>query len=278
MTEEEQSSRINRKRRAQGDYDEMGGSFTQGNNPSRKKSEYREARMNTFVEDITELFPKKESKKEQDKHKQYEGLFSYFNIFAILLAFTRPGGVKSTIFNLLNATAGAAVVAMPGAFRSSGLVFSFFQLILACLVNFVSSSCLLYTSYEWNCFSYSKIAMNCYGKAFTKFVDFIFFINVFGTTLSYAVLIQGNMVTSFSFIRLKYWKSMPAIMYDPDSVFWVVFFAVTPSNLGFTAPPGHQTSTEEPDHLQFPGIPDCRLHHGGDYSVYLRANSQPLLR
>ena len=68
--------------------------------------------------------------------------------------------------------------------------------------------------------------MNCYSSKFAKFVDFIFFVNVFGTTLSYAVLIQGNMVTSFGFIRSKYWADMPKILDDPDSIFWVVFFAV----------------------------------------------------
>lgn len=70
-------------------------------------------------------------------------LITKFNVFSIFYAFTRPGGVRSTIFNLLNATAGAAVIAMPGAFRASGLSLSFFQLILACFVNFVSSSCLV---------------------------------------------------------------------------------------------------------------------------------------
>lgn len=232
--EDEHSSRLS-KRRRRSEVDETVGSFTNnigtGTTPKRKSEFYKrdrgeDTKMTTFVEDITDLFPKNETKQEQARTSQLEGVFSYFNVYAIIMAFTRPGGVRSTIFNLLNATAGAAVVAMPGAFRSSGLIFSFFQLILACLVNFVSSSCLLYTSYEWNCFSYSKIAMNCYGKGFTKFVDFIFFINVFGTTLSYAVLIQGNMVTSFTFIRDKYWDSMPGIMYDPDSIFWVIFFAV----------------------------------------------------
>lgn len=149
------------------------------------------------------------------------------------MAYTRPGGVRSTIFNLLNATAGAAVIAIPGAFRESGLAFSFFQLILACGVNFISSSCLvgflsiqLYTSYEWNCFSYSQIALNCYGKAFAKFVDIVFFINIFGTTLSYAVMIQGNMVTAFGFLRNKFWENMPRLLDDPNSIFWVVLFSV----------------------------------------------------
>lgn len=162
-----------------------------------------------------------------------EGWLSYFNIYALFISFTRPGGVKATIFNLLNATAGAAVIAMPEAFRSSGLGFSFGQLILACLVNYVSSSCLLYTSFEWGCFSYSKIAMNCYNRHMSRFVDFVYFVNVFGTTLSYSVLIQGNLVTSCSFIRAKYWPEMPEILDDPDSIFWVVFFSVSISFIVF---------------------------------------------
>jgi len=207
-----------------------------------------DTKMVSYIEDIDNLFaPEDEDAlplRPTDLNQPYsiiprrttglsEGVFSYvvcpliqFNIFALFYAFTRPGGVRATIFNLLNATAGAAVIAMPEAFRSSGLVFSFFQLILACLVNYVSSSCLLYTSYEWGCFSYSKLAVNCHGKIFTKFVDFIFFINVFGTTLSYAVLIQGNIVTSFKFIRKKGWETMPEIFTDEDSIFWVVTFAV----------------------------------------------------
>ena len=96
----------------------------------------------------------------------------------------------------------------------------------AVLVSYQWFDSQLYTSYEWNCFSYSKIAMNCYSSKFAKFVDFIFFVNVFGTTLSYAVLIQGNMVTSFGFIRSKYWADMPEVLDDPSSTFWVIGFSV----------------------------------------------------
>jgi amino acid permease len=161
-----------------------------------------------------------------------EGFLSYvlsaqqFNIFHLFYSFTRPGGVRATIFNLLNATAGAAVIAIPGAFRASGLGLAFLQIIMACLVNYVSSSCLLYTSFEWGCFSYSGLAMNCSSRWFTKFVDFIFFVNVYGTTLSYSVLIQGNLVSSFGFIRSKYWTNMPFILDDEDSIFWVIVFSV----------------------------------------------------
>ena len=127
----------------------------------------------------------------------------------------------------------------------------------------------LYTSYEWNCFSYSKIAMNCYSKNFAKFVDFIFFLNVFGTTLSYAVLIQGNMVTSFGFIRSKYWPDMPKILDDPDSIFWVVFFAVALSYQVFFASASHQATAEEFDDLFLLGIPNDHLHHGRHHKVHL---------
>ena len=141
------------------------------------------------------------------------------------MGFTRPGGVRATIFNLLNATAGAAVIAMPEAVRASGLGFSFFQLIMACLVNYISSSTLLYTSFEWGLFSYSELSANCHGKLYCKFVDLFYFVNVFGTTLSYSVLVQGNLVTSFGFIRSKYWEAMPEVLDNPKSIFWVLCFA-----------------------------------------------------
>jgi amino acid permease len=149
-----------------------------------------------------------------------------FNVVQLIMGFTRPGGVRATVFNLLNATAGAAVIAMPEAVRASGLAFSFIQLVMACLVNYVSSSTLLYTSFEWGLFSYSELSANCHGKLYSKFVDLFYFVNVFGTTLSYSVLVQGNLVTSFGFIRSKYWQEMPPILDDPNSIFWVIFFAV----------------------------------------------------
>ena len=129
----------------------------------------------------------------------------------------------------------------------------------------------LYTSYEWNCFSYSKIAMNCYSKNFAKFVDFIFFLNVFGTTLSYAVLIQGNMVTSFGFIRSKYWPDMPEVLDDPSSIFWVIAFGVLskPDTSDHADSASHQATAEEFDDLFLLGIPNDHLHHGRHHKVHL---------
>ena len=54
--------------------------------------------------------------------------------------------------------------------------------------------------------------------------------NTFGITLSYAVLIQSNLVSTFAFIRSLWWQDMPEILDYEDSVFWVIFFGVTASH------------------------------------------------
>ena len=153
-------------------------------------------------------------------------VLNYFNFIELFLSFIRPGGVKSTIFNLLNATAGPAVIAMPEAFRASGLLYGTLQLAIACSVNYVSSSCLLYTCFEWNSFSFSQLSKHCASKVHTKFVDLTFFVCCIFTTFSFTVLVQGNLTSCFSFIRAKFWEDMPSIMDDSSSVMWVFVFAV----------------------------------------------------
>lgn len=153
-------------------------------------------------------------------------------------------------------------MAMPEAFRASGLLFGIGQLVLACMVNYISSSCLLYTSFEWNCFSYSKLANNCSGKLFTKFVDLVFFVNCFFTTLSYTVLIQGNMTTFFSFVRSKIWKTMPSHLDDQSSVIWIIIFAVGILYTDPLAAFNRQARAEEFDRIFIYRVRDIDVHHG----------------
>ena len=166
---------------------------------------------------------------------------------------------------------------MPGAFRASGLGLAFLQIILACVVNYVSSSCLLYTSFEWGCFSYSGLALNCSSRWFTKFVDFIFFVNVYGTTLSYSVLIQGNLVSSFGFIRSKYWTNMPFILDDEDSIFWVIVFSVAAVHGGLSAATGDQATAEESDDILVSGLHDDHLPDGRHHRFDLQRRHEQLL-
>lgn len=119
------------------------------------------------------------------------------NIFSLFAKKFHAGGVKSTIFTLLTATLGAGVLTMPNAFRSSGIFFSFGQLWGAAIVSYISITCLvtyndnlkIYAAFETKKFTYSELAQHCYGTIFRIYVDVIFFLNNFGTALSYLILV-----------------------------------------------------------------------------------------
>ena len=157
---------------------------------------------------------------------------------------------------------------MPEAFRASGLLFGIFQLSLACTVNYISSSCLLYTSFEWNSFSFSDLAQKCSGKPYKRFVDLIFFLGCLATTLSYTVLIQGNLTSCCSFIRAKFWKDMPSIMDDTTSTMWVIVFAVVYRYSDIPSTTRDKKATEELDHLLLFGFSYPRLYNGCDCYCY----------
>lgn len=126
----------------------------------RGEREYQASRKDTYIEDISNLFPTEAEVQQLSSQSPKKPLKFPENRkapdidrpphhwFDRLIGLIRPGGLRSTVFNLLNATAGAAVVAMPGAFASSGLLYSFGLLILSCLVNFVSSSCLVLAAHS----------------------------------------------------------------------------------------------------------------------------------
>lgn len=57
--------------------------------------------------------------------------------------FFSAGGVKSTTANLLIATLGPGMLAIPTAFRKSGLVWGFLQFILSAFISWLSMFCLV---------------------------------------------------------------------------------------------------------------------------------------
>ena len=57
--------------------------------------------------------------------------------------FFSVGGVKSTTANLLIATLGPGMLALPTAFRSSGIVLSTVDFVLAAIVSWLSMYCLV---------------------------------------------------------------------------------------------------------------------------------------
>ena len=104
------------------------------------------------------------------------------------------------------------------------------------------------------------------------------FINTFGTTLSYAVLIQGNLVTSCAFIRNKYWTEMPAILDDPDSILWVIVFGVYIHNKDSSDTIGSKKKAKESHNIFIPRVRDYPVHNGSHDSLLLRSDLQQILR
>lgn len=82
------------------------------------------------------------------------------------------------------------MLTMPKAFRSSGVVYSFGQLWVAGYISYLSILCLVYAAYETKKFSYSALSQHCYGPVFRIYVDIVFFLNNFGTALSYMILVD----------------------------------------------------------------------------------------
>lgn len=65
------------------------------------------------------------------------------SVIVVKKKFFSPGGVKSTTANLLIATLGPGMLALPTAFRSSGVVWSFVEFLLAAIVSWLSMYCLV---------------------------------------------------------------------------------------------------------------------------------------
>ena len=83
-------------------------------------------------------------------------------------------------------------------------------------------------------------------------------------------MIQGNMVTTFGFLRTKIWENMPEIFDDSESIFWVVLFSVGFGLAKVHAPAASgEERTQKLDYLFLPRIPDYHLHHDPDHFVLL---------
>ena len=57
--------------------------------------------------------------------------------------FFEPGGVKSTTFNLLISTLGTGILAMPTAYRSSGMILGTILMVISAGVSWLSMFCLV---------------------------------------------------------------------------------------------------------------------------------------
>lgn len=119
------------------------------------------------------------------------------------------GGIKSTIVTLVSGTLGPGCLAMPNAFRASGIIWSFIQLFAGSWMSYLSIICLAYCAEKTGKYTYGDLATHTYGKGFRVIVDIVFFLNNFGTLCSYCILLQSNLCQTCYFIKELWWNSMP---------------------------------------------------------------------
>lgn len=111
---------------------------------------------------------------------------------------------------------------MPNAFRASGVGWAGIQLFLGAYISYLSIICLVYCGAKTKLYSFGELAEYSHGKKFRVFVDIVFFLNNFGTLVSYTILLQENLALTCSFIKELWWPNMPSLLWQTDSPLWVI--------------------------------------------------------
>ena len=122
-----------------------------------------------------------------DEPDQKECFLAMFNPFTVIPKKFHAGGIKSTIITLISGTLGAGCLSMPAAFRASGIAYSIGQLFLGAWFSYLSLLCLVYCGAKTDLYSYGELAEYSGGKSLRLFVDIVYFVNNFGTLVSYSI-------------------------------------------------------------------------------------------
>jgi len=126
------------------------------------------------------------------------------------------GSIKGSIFELMVATIGSGVLALPAAFAASGLFFSIFQLLFCAVLGYFSTMLLAKCGKMANKYSYTELAEVTYGPGFQFLVKFIFFLNNWGGCVVYTILITSCIGTALGI----FFPKLPDFLIDPNSYFW----------------------------------------------------------
>jgi len=128
------------------------------------------------------------------------------------------GSIKGSIFELMVATIGSGVLALPAAFAASGLYFSIFQLVFCACLGYFSTMLLAKCGKMANKYSYTELAEVTYGPAFQLLVKFIFFLNNWGGCVVYTILITNCIGTALGIFFKE--RGIPDFLIDPNGYFW----------------------------------------------------------
>ena len=133
-----------------------------------------------------------------------------------------PGSIRVTIFTLLISTLGVGMLSIPRAFERSGLILGIIVVYIGAIVSYLSMRCLVAASSHTRLVSMSDLALWSHGIKFKYFTDFVFLVNTFGTCVAYTIAIKENITAINRSMFDLGWTSIPFIMRDQKSAFWIV--------------------------------------------------------
>lgn len=106
---------------------------------------------------------------------------------------SKSGSVTSATFNLLNATLGAGILAVPFAFKSFGVIFGPITLSIAAIVSIISGIFLVQVSLATGKNSYKSIAHHLLGRFGGPIFEMFVFLLAFGGVLYYYMVV-GDLI------------------------------------------------------------------------------------
>lgn len=114
------------------------------------------------------------------------------------------------------------MLAVPRAFYKSGLLLSGGLVYFAAIISYMSLVALVKVSYKTNKTTFSELAEWSYGVQFKRFTDVVFFVNNFGTAVTYTIVANENFASACLTIKNYIWGGMPELLTDQNAVFWIL--------------------------------------------------------
>lgn len=101
-----------------------------------------------------------------------------------------PGSLKGSTFTIFAATVGAGILTLPYAVNLAGLYLGIFLFLFGYLLSYYTCQLLVVCAHKTNVYSFEAIAAAIYGKQMGLFVEINIFVNNYGTSVAYLVLVK----------------------------------------------------------------------------------------
>ena len=138
-----------------------------------------------------------------------------------------PGSIKGSVFTLMTATLGAGILSLPLAMYNSGLVWSIVIFVTSGIISYFTTYLLVQCSEISGHKTYMALSKHAFEDQPFNWVYILikicFFLNNFGTTISYIVLENKLFAKATEFFAAG---SAPEFLTDPQGKFWATAFIV----------------------------------------------------